>query len=173
MALPALGTHTPTDQMKPVPQLPGLGGTYWTATGLMELNSEQQASRQQAVRRPRDLHLQLQPGSPNWESSQLRAPEPSAPGATQPQQTYPLRSEAALLGGLSPYDCWRQQGSNSQFTCCILPMDTLAAIDINSRVILVFISSTFRDFTNEPDMLVEQVFASLLSKAQEWSLIRW
>lgn len=52
-------------------------------------------------------------------------------------------------------------------------MDTLAAIDINSRVILVFISSTFRDFTNEPDMLVEQVFASLLSKAQEWSLIRW
>lgn len=163
--------HTPADQMKPLSQLLGLGGTYSAATGLMGLIRRPAASRPTDGKGICTLSSSFEP--PNWESSKLSAPEPAAHVVTQLQQVYPLRREAALLGGLSLYGMGRQQCSKALCAGCILSMDALAAIDINSRVILVFISSTFRDFTNEPDILVEQVFASLLSKAQEWSLIRW
>jgi len=52
-------------------------------------------------------------------------------------------------------------------------MDDHAAVAINSRVTPGSIPCTFRDFIDQPDMLEEQVWTSLLNKAQQWSLVRW
>ena len=46
-------------------------------------------------------------------------------------------------------------------------MINLTAVDANSRQVRVFLSSTFRDFMEERDLLVKQVFPSLRRRAQE------
>lgn len=96
-----MGAHTPADQMKPLPQLPGLGGTYWAATGSMGVNSKPPASRLTDGQWISTFTANFEP--PSWESSQHGATEPVAPVATHPQQADVLRREAALLGVLSPY----------------------------------------------------------------------
>lgn len=48
-----------------------------------------------------------------------------------------------------------------------------AAAAANSREIRVCISSPCRNFMEERDLLVEQVFLSLIRKDEEWGLIRW
>ena len=84
-----------------------------------------------------------------------------------------LRREAALLLGLSSYGVWRQHASAGRCASCIHFMDKPAAIDVNSREIRVFISSTFRDFMAERELLVKQVLPSLFRNAQERGLVRW
>ncbi|WP_323204849.1 hypothetical protein [Synechococcus sp. BA-132 BA5] len=48
-----------------------------------------------------------------------------------------------------------------------------AANAANSREIRVCIFSACRNFKEERDLLVKQVFLSLLRKDEEWGLIRW
>lgn len=87
--------------MKPLPQLPGLGGTYWATTGPMGLSSRPAASRPTVGQWICTFTANLEP--PSWELSQHRAPEPGAPDATVLQQGDVLRREAALLWGQSTY----------------------------------------------------------------------